>query len=153
MTVSEKIDSSLSLLYSSKWNLKKREKAFSMLCDIFNEHQLAIIQKGYQSGLTRECLQLMLYPGFSWQQMLIIEAELHELPVDKVWRLANPAYSIPQMQIIAEGIRSGLSAEQLNYLIKHKHSLTEMKIVLGAFKNGVTEEELLQCYREIKNRE
>lgn len=153
MTVNEKIDAAMSLLYSSKWNFRKHKQAFALLTNIFDDKQLAIIRKGFQAGLSKDHLRILMYPGFSWQQMLLIESELHELPLDEVWRLANPAYSIPQMQIIAEGIRSGLSFEQFNFLIDHKHSLTVMKIILGAFQNGVTENELLQCYCEIKNRE
>lgn len=55
------------------------------------------------------------------------------------------------MLLIAEGIRSGLTVDQINYLVQHKHSLTEMKIILGAFEHGVTEDDFMQIYRKIKN--
>ena len=142
MAKSDQIDAALSLLYQSRWNFKKHEKAFAMLQETFDDHQLAIIKKGFREGLPRVHLQLLMYPGFSWQQMLIIETELHELPAEKVARLANPSYEVPQMQIIADGIRSGFTTEQIDYLIQHKHSLTEMKIILGSFQHGVTEGEL-----------
>ena len=146
MTISDTINTALSLMYSSRWNFKKREQAFAMLRDIFDDNQLAIIRKAYLSGLPRTHLEILMYPGFSWQQMMVIETELHELPVDKVYRLANPSYDVPQMLLIAEGIRSGLTADQINYLVQHKHSLTEMKIILGAFQNDVTESELDQFF-------
>lgn len=146
MTISGQINTALSLLYSSRWNFKKREHAFAMLRDIFDDNQLAIIRKAYLSGLPRTHLEILMYPGFTWQQMMVIETELHELPVDKVYRLANPSYDVPQMQILAAGIRSGLSADQINYLGQHKHSSTEMKIILGAFQNDVTESELDQFF-------
>lgn len=88
----------------------------------------------------------ILCPGFTWQQMLMIEEELHPLPSEEMHRLINPSLSIPQMQIIAKGMHSGLSADQPDYLIQHKHSLTNRKIILGAFENGVTEGELLHTF-------
>jgi hypothetical protein len=142
MTISDTINTALSLMYSSRWNFKKREQAFAMLRDIFDDNQLAIIRKAYLSGLPRTHLEILMYPGFSWQQMMVIETELHELPVDKVYRLANPSYDVAQMLLIADGIRSGLTADQINFLTQHKYSLTKMQIILGAFKQGVTLDEL-----------
>lgn len=150
MTVSEQINTALTLLYSSKWNFKKREQAFSMLYEIFDDNQLAIIRKAYISGLSKSHLEILMYPGFSWQQMMIIEAALHELPVDKVYRLANPSYDVPQMLLIAEGIRSGLTADQINFLTLQKHALIKMKIILGAFKQGVTLDDLEHFFYQNK---
>ena len=153
MTISERIETALSLLYSCKWNLKKRENAFSLLRDIFDNNQLAIIRKAYLSGLPRSHLKRLIYPGFTWQQMMIIEGELHELPLDKVLHFANPSFTVPQMQIIAEGIRSGFSTDQINFLIQYKHSIMKMKIILGSFQHGVTEDDLMKIYREVKHPE
>lgn len=150
MTISEQINTALTLLYSSRWNFKKREQAFSVLHEIFDDNQLAIIRKAYISGLSKSHLEILMYPGLTWQQMMIIEAELHELPVDRVYRLANPSYDVPQMLLIAEGIRSDLTADQINFLTLHKHALIKMKIILGAFKQGVTLNDLEHFFYQNK---
>ena len=151
MTISASIDTALSLLYESKWNLKKREKAFTTLHDFFDDNQLAVIRKGYMNGLPKTHLQVFAHPRFKWQQMMIIEATLHEFSLVEIQHIANPILEVPQMQLIAEGIRTGLSTEQINYLIQQHHSIVKMKIILGAFQHGVTADDLIKIYRDIRN--
>ena len=109
----------------------------------FNEHQLRVIKKGLENGLSEKQVLLYAKPEFDQFQMEeILNGLKNHIPDNLVAIYANPIYDILQMSVIRNGFENSVTAEQASIYTNPEYNAQQMHIIMHGLVSHLPIEEI-----------